>query len=78
MHKQKLTKYEITFAQKWRIWGLWLTTELTIMGDDNERLAAHTQQKLTQVTPPHPPRAPRIVYTIHEFYFLSFLKKHSQ
>ena len=49
------------------------------MGDDNERLAAHTQQKLTQVTlPPTPPGAPRIVYTIHEFYFLSFLKKHSQ
>ena len=40
------------------------------MGDDNERLAAHTQQKLAQVTPPpptpHPPGAPRIVYTIHE------------
>ena len=75
MHKRKLTKYEITFAQKWRIWGLELTTELTIMGDDNERLAAHTQQKRTQVTPPG---APRIVYTIHEFCFLSFLKKHSQ
>ena len=39
------------------------------MGDDNERLAAHTQQKLAQVTPPptpHPPGAPRIVYAFHE------------
>ena len=54
MHKQKVTKYEITFAQKWRIWGLKLTTELTIMGDDNERLAEHTQQKLAQVMWTHP------------------------
>ena len=37
------------------------------MGDYNDRLAAHTLQKLSQVTPhPHPPGAPRIVYTIHE------------
>ena len=42
------------FAQRWRGWGLQLATEYRLLqwGRGSERPAAHTQQKLTQVSPP--------------------------